>query len=126
MKNKILDVIHGKQFASFGEIESIVDGFSGDHQLRLNDSVVVWDKISKEAAEAIIELFKEGSIFSATEVPNDVETYVVYNMDCCPLDFPVTREIRDFDEIHWYPVLLLTANYARHRHDHNFPEMHCK
>lgn len=99
MKKKILDFLKTRDYVSFQEMNQI-DGFKGDRVLELDENLVLWQGISKEASQAILELIR------AKKVKMNPSTIYVYLFDGGYLNLPIAKKMQSYKKPHWFPITL--------------------
>jgi hypothetical protein len=102
MKEKIKEFVHRKNYASFAELTRVIPGSAGERSIRGdNDSLVLWEGVSVEFAEAVEQLLRDNEIAMTVCDP------MVYMMDRnWPTDLPVAKKIKKYPKAHWLPVTL--------------------
>mgnify|MGYP000598567956 CR=1 FL=1 len=103
-KESILEFVRSKRNVSFVEISEL-KGARGEVAIELGASnVFVWTGLSKAAADAVMELRREGKIkFSPTHI-------LTYLCDGATLRMPQVKSARavqrGYKSPHWLPVVL--------------------
>jgi hypothetical protein len=90
---------------SFAELSQI-DGFNGDLSLSLDDNLVVWAGMSREACDALETIRREGEYIL---IPTSPMTYM---FDGAALSLPLAKRPRAYKTPHWAPCVL-SRRYRR-------------
>ena len=102
MKDKIKEFVHRMNNVSFAELTRQIPDSAGQRiMFTQNDSLVIWEGVSHEFAEAVEQLLAEGAIVLKPCSP------MVYVADRLTLGgLPVADRVRKYAEPHWLPVVL--------------------
>jgi hypothetical protein len=100
MKEKIKEFVHRMNYVSFSELVRVIPNSSGERAIcHNNDSLVLWQGVSVEFAQAIEQLLRDNEI-----VLTPCET-MVYYADRGPIPaLPVAKGIKKYSQTHWLPV----------------------
>ncbi len=118
MKKEILNYIKkDPKGVSFAELRSHIEGFYGWYALGWHQkNIVFWFHMSKDAAEAIIELLDEGII---EMLPTEPLTYII---DGRMPSAPIAKQLnRTYKEKRWYPTVLNLKQASPEEKDRALP-----
>lgn len=103
MKDQILKFIKERDYVSFQELSSAIDGFSGNLPLPLPGykNLIVWHGLSQEAGKALINLLIAEEIF-VHPFDSRFAAFEGGEFPACP----IATTIKDFETIHWFPMTL--------------------
>lgn len=101
IKQVIFELILRDGFVTFGELKRQVAGFEGQEHICHSDyrNLWLWDGMSSDAADSIIELLRERRIFLhratiATQLTQEA------------LLLPIARKLKNYPNPHWLPCVL--------------------
>lgn len=104
MKQEILEYVKKYGGVTFAELSRIIPGFKGDKSLSMPElskrNIFIWDGVSDEAAQALVELLEKKEIKMGPCNP------LLYVMDGVVPNMKVAKAFRFYKEPRWMPVIL--------------------
>ena len=106
MRDQINIYLATRNDVSFPELMDVIPESSGDRTLfHDNDSLILWEGMSKPFVEAIESLMADGSI--VLRPVSHMTILQVHAFGRHPvLDYPIAKRVQNYTKEHWLPTVI--------------------